>query len=372
MVRYWIWLETRKHLNNASKRDLLAAFLSAQSIWQADRQTLENACRLDARALGSLSDKDLEAAEKILSQCQKLGISLLTWEQEAYPQKLRSILNPPLVLYYKGTLPNFDGEATIGVVGTRKLSLYGKRMASRFGQEIAACGGIVVSGMADGVDGIAMGSAVSAGGITVGVLGHGPERVYPAAARQLYENVLKKGCLISEFPPGTQPGTWTFPKRNRIISGLSDTVLVVEAPEKSGALITADYAKEQGRDLYAVPCPLDTPTGLGCANLLRDGAKAALNGWQILAPLLERYPQLHPLSQQDFPAPDKKSVDKSPARAYSCVGEKLSADARRLLEAYRAGQEDTDLILMQLDISISRLMVLRTELELNGYTLPPL
>ena len=372
MVKYWIWLEARKHSNNARKRRLLAAFPDAKSIWAADALALERVGELNPQAIRSLMDKSLEEAEKILSLCKKLGISCLTWDDPAYPDKLRSILNPPLVLYYKGALPDFDREATVGIVGTRKVSAYGQKMAAQFGREIAACGGIVVSGMADGVDGISMEHALKAGGIAVGVLGHGPERIYPAAAHRLYGAVEKQGCLLSEFPPGTQPGTWTFPKRNRIISGLSDAVLVVEAPEKSGALITADYAKEQGRALYAVPGSLDLSTGVGSNQLLRDGAAAAMDGWQILAPLQERYPRLHPAAKQDFPMSDKKSVDKRPAKAYSCVGANLSEDAQRLLDAYRAGQEDTDLLVMQLNMSVSRLMVLRTELELKGFTLPPL
>lgn len=372
MVKYWIWLEMRKQLQHTQKRDLLAAFSHAAAIWEADGKALSDACPLDAKALSSLEDKNLEAAEKILSDCKKLGISLLTWEDAAYPDKLRSISDPPFVLYYKGSLPQLDKAATVGVVGTRKLSPYGKRMSARFGSEIAEHGGIVVSGMADGVDGTAMRNALDAGGTVVGVLGHGAERIYPAAAHKLFADVQKQGCLISEFPPGIKPGSWTFPRRNRIISGLSDAVLVVEAPEKSGALITADFARKQGRALYAIPCPLDSPTGLGCGELLRDGAMAAMDGWQILRPLQERYPNLQPDIQRENPASDKKSVDKSPARAYSCVGAKLSADAQRLLDAYESGVEDMDLLLMQLELPISRILMLRTELELNGFQLPPL
>ena len=372
MVKYWIWLEARKHLGNTGKRNLLASFPNAKSIWEADRSALERVGELNPQAVLALLDKSLEEAEKILSLCKKLGISCLTWDDAAYPDKLRSIPDPPLVLYYKGTLPDFDREATVGVVGTRKLSDYGRRMSAQFGRQIAACGGIVVSGLAEGVDGISMENALNAGGVTVGVLGHGPERIYPASAHRLYAAVEKQGCLLSEFPPGTRGGAWAFPKRNRIISGLSDAVLVVEAPEKSGALITADFAREQGRALYAVPSSLDQDTGKGSNQLLRDGAAAAMDGWQILAPLQLRYPQLHRVCPDEIPTPDKKSVDKKPGRAYSCVSADLSPDARRLLEAYEAGENDMDLLVLRLELSVSRILVLRTELELKGFTLPPL
>jgi len=369
---YWIWLEAKEHLSYRNKQTLLRRFSDAEAIYRADREQLRSACELSALALEPLLDKDLTPAENICENCRKLGISILTWQQEDYPEKLRSIPDPPLVLYYKGALPVLRAEAAVGVVGTRKASAYGKRMSERFGRQIACCGGIVVSGMADGVDGVAVRAALDAGGIAIGVLGHGVERVYPASARQLYRDVERQGCLISEYPPGTAPTAWTFPKRNRIISGLSDCVLVVEAPEKSGALITAQYAREQGKLLYAVPCQLDSPTGAGCCALLRDGAFAAVDGWQLLAPFRDRCDKLTPLKAEDFPSADKKSVDNTAVRAYSGTSASLSPNAARLLEAYGAGITDPDLLIEELGISIVVLLKLRTELELGGYDLPPL
>lgn len=369
-AKYWIWLDARARLSHKSKRSLLSCFPDAESIYRAGEAELCRVPGISAKALETLLDKDLKSAQKICSDCEKQGISILTWQEKAYPGKLRSIAEPPLVLYYKGKLPCLEEEATVGVVGTRRSSAYGKKMSARFGGQIAQCGGIVVSGMADGVDGYAVRAALDAGGTAIGVLGHGVERVYPAAARQLFKDVEAKGCLISEYPPGTQPSAWTFPQRNRIISGLSDCVLVVEAPEKSGALITARYAREQGKSLYAVPCQLDSPTGAGCCQLLRSGAFAAVDGWQLLEPFRENYSRLKPPAMEEIASCDKKSVDNAPARAYSGTSASLSPNAAKLLEAYSRGVEDPDLLIGELGISVAALLTLRTELELAGYDLP--
>ena len=245
---------------------------------------------LSQEAVASLQDKDLTQAETILGQCAREQIHILTWRDAVYPTRLKAIADPPVILYYKGTLPEFDGLPVIAVVGTRHATAYGLTIAKRIGSQIAACGGIVVSGMAYGIDGMAMAAALTENMPVVGVLGCGVDIVYPLSNRALFADTLRQGCLISEFPPGTPPAKWNFPRRNRIISGLSCGVLVVEAPEKSGALITARQAADQGRDVFVVPGNIDVATCKGSNALLRDGGIPISSGWDILSEYAALFP----------------------------------------------------------------------------------
>ena len=238
----------------------------------------------------ALKDRNLTEAEEILDQCDRLGLRVLTYRDAAYPRRLQNIPDPPLVFYYKGRLPDFDGQPCIGVVGTRRASAYGMTAAKRMGYQIAKCGGIVVSGVASGIDGMAMRGALTAGGTVVGVLGCGADIVYPLSNRALFADTERYGCLLSEFPPGTPPMKWNFPKRNRVISGLGCGVLIVEAPEKSGALITARQAADQGRDVFVVPGNIDVDSFVGSNRLLRDGAIAVSSGWDILSEYEGQFP----------------------------------------------------------------------------------
>ena len=208
-------------------------------------------------------------ANGILGDCAAKGIYVLTYQDAAYPNRLKHIPDPPLTLYYQGTLPDFDAEPAVAVVGTRRASAYGCLTARRMGYQIAKCGGLVVSGMAGGVDTLAMKGALLAEQPVVGVLGNGLDVVYPRSNRDLYQDVAWRGCLLSEFPPGTPPIGRNFPRRNRIISGLTCGVVVVEAPARSGALITAQLALDQGRDVFAVPGNVDAACSAGSNGLLR-------------------------------------------------------------------------------------------------------
>ena len=208
-----------------------------------------------------------------------------------YPQRLRNIFDPPLVLYVKGRMPVMDEEAAIAVVGTRECTPYGTACGERLGRELAASGAVVVTGLARGVDSAAARGALRAGGSVVGVTGGGLDVVYPRENGDLYADVAARGVLLSEYPPGSPPDKAHFPVRNRIMSGLSVAALVVEAPGHSGALITARLALEQGREVYAVPGPIDAPDSVGCNRLIRDGAGLAAEGWDILRDFQERFPE---------------------------------------------------------------------------------
>lgn len=282
MIDHWIWLATRPHIRDQVKVSLLEYFRDPESVFFADSDSYM-VDGLTPEGKASLEDKDLSGVQKILADCRRERLQILTYQDAAYPQRLQNISDPPLVLYYKGQLPDFDAEPVVGVVGTRNASAYGLGGAKRMGYQIAKCGGVVVSGMAFGIDSMAMSGALTSGMPVVGVLGCGADIVYPVSGRSLFADTEQFGCIMSEFPPGTPPMRQNFPRRNRIISGLSCGVLVVEAPEKSGALITAHQAADQGRDVFVVPGNIDVPSCVGSNRLLRDGAIAVSSGWDILS-----------------------------------------------------------------------------------------
>ena len=220
MLVHWIWFAHRPGLNDRDKMALLQHFRDPEDIYFADDGAF-GAIGLSEEAKTALREKNLTSAEEILEACDREKLHILTCQDAGYPARLKNIADPPVVLYYKGRLPDFDGSPVIGVVGTRKASAYGLTTAKRMGYQIARCGGIVVSGMAYGIDGMAMSGALTAGAPAVGVLGCGADIVYPVSNRALFRDTEEYGCILSEFAPGTPPAKWTFPKRNRIISGLS-------------------------------------------------------------------------------------------------------------------------------------------------------
>lgn len=203
-------------------------------------------------------------------------------EEEQFPKKLVGMPDMPFGLYYKGDLPN-EIKPSIAMIGARKNSEYGRVMADYFSRELASAGVEIISGMAMGIDGISQRAALKVGGYSCAVLGCGVDIVYPMSNQQLYEQLLWHGGIISEYPPGTQPLPLLFPQRNRIISALADAVLVVEAREKSGTLITVDMALEQGREVYVIPGRNTDALSIGCNKLLRQGASAAITPKDILA-----------------------------------------------------------------------------------------
>ena len=287
---HWIWLATRPDLSDRKKRAVLEVFPDPEDAYLADEKAFAD-MELSAEELASLLDKNLTQAEKILEACEEKDIRICVLSDEEYPFRLKNIDDPPLVLYYRGQLPDFDKAPAIAAVGTRKASAYGLTAARQLGFQLVRCGAILVSGAADGIDGAAMEGALKAGGIVVGVLGNGADVVYPKCNRRLFEDTRLRGCLLSEFPPETPPYKWNFPKRNRIISGLCNGVLVVEAPARSGALITARQALEQGRDVFAMPGNVGVDTSEGTNELLRSGAILARDGWDVVVEYQHLYPE---------------------------------------------------------------------------------
>lgn len=303
-LKYWVWLTTLHGLGNRSRLMLLEHFTSPESVYYAPEEELLLA-GLPREQAALLQDKSLQRAEDILADCARDGQFLLTMEDAAYPARLRSIFDPPLLLYGKGSMPLFDEEAAVAVVGTRTCTPYGVRAADQLGYELSKQGALLVSGMAKGIDSEALRGALRAGGFTAAVLGGGADVVYPAENRRLYEDIAATGVILSEYPPGTEPKGTHFPVRNRLLSGLSLATIVVEAPEKSGALITAATALEQGREVFAVPGAIDAPMSRGCNRLIRDGAGLVSEAWDVLSLYQSRFPhRLRPLRVTVPPLPE--------------------------------------------------------------------
>lgn len=291
MLKYWLWLTNLRGVRNQTRLALLRHFSTPEDIFYADPEELALAEGITRGEIDALGDHALASADRILAECQKLGLGILTLQDAAYPGRLKNIYDPPCVLYTRGRLPAVDEEAAVAVVGTRSCTPYGVTAAEKLGYGLAAGGAVVLSGLAQGIDAAAARGALRAGGTVIGVAGNGLDVKYPHENRYLYDDVAAAGVLVSEYPPGTRPLGSNFPARNRILSGLSLAVLVVEAPERSGALITAETALEQGRDVFAVPGPIDAPNSIGCNRLIRSGAGLVEDAWDILSEYEARFPQ---------------------------------------------------------------------------------
>ncbi len=291
-----IWLA--ESLGAASRLGvaLLRQFESVEEIYRQKPEDTADWSFLTKKEQGQmaqvLSRKKLDGAERILRQCEEKSIQVTFFRDPLYPASLRSLPTAPMVLYYKGSMPVLDRRFTVAVVGTRSMSDYGRQMAYRMGYGLTVGGGLIVSGMALGVDSVAMMGALDAGGTVVGVLGGGVDVIYPREHRQVYYRILDRGgCILSEYPPGTEPKGFHFPVRNRIISGLSDAGVVVEGDAKSGALITAKNLLYQGRKLFAVPGQIGLPGSEGPNALIRNGALPALEPEDILEEFVFLFPE---------------------------------------------------------------------------------
>lgn len=281
---FWIWLSEALGAASRDFRRLIELYDSSYELFHAEESELERIPDLSERVLNALSDKSLQRATEIMEVCERSGIGILTYADERYPKLLREIKSPPCVLYYLGELPDWNGQLCIGMVGTRRMSAYGLRAAYRLSYEMASAGAIVVSGMAAGIDGVCAAAAMAAGGKTVAVLGSGVDIVYPKHHLPLRNAIAEQGVVLSEYPPATRPATYHFPQRNRIISGLSQGTVVVEAGIGSGSLITAKDAILQGRDVFALPANVGSRGAEGTNGLIRDGATPVLSTEDVLEP----------------------------------------------------------------------------------------
>lgn len=385
MLLYWLWLAQCNEVKDGVKAALVRHFEDPERLFFAEKQQI-----LDAEIQGLTGEQtdallvhDLSAAEEVLADCAKAGLQVLTYDSPLYPNRLKAIYDPPIVLYYRGTLPDFDKLPTVAVVGTRHPSVYGRQAAKRLGGEIAGAGGLVVSGLAEGIDGAAMEAALSAGFPAVGVLGCGADVVYPRKHKALFQETERLGCILSEYAPGSPPIGWHFPRRNRIISGLSCGVVVVEAPERSGSLLTAKHALEQGRDVFVVPGNVDMESFRGSNRLLRSGAIAVSSGrdvmeeYDLLYPekLLPKQASAKPKEKEKLPpvqeAPailKKKTIDNGDSPPYSGqndILQGLSADEQTVMTAIGVGIESVDDVIARTGLPSGKVLGILTMLEIR-------
>ncbi len=283
-LRSWIGFNLVKGIGPAKVRRLLDYFGDLDAAWSASLDSLRDA-GLDRRSIEALVEtRNGPLLDQALAGIEKAGVQVLHWEHPEYPRNLLNIAAPPPVLYVRGQLGPAD-EWAVGVVGTRHPSTYGKEAARELGAGLAASGVTVVSGLARGIDAVAHKAALDAGGRTIAVLGSGLDILYPPEHRPLAEAIAGAGAVVSDYPLGTRPDSANFPPRNRIISGLSKGVVIVEAGDGSGALITADFAAEQGRDVFAVPGSIFNQNARGTNRLLQQGAKLVTGVSDILEEL---------------------------------------------------------------------------------------
>ncbi|HEX5498308.1 MAG TPA: DNA-processing protein DprA, partial [Thermomicrobiales bacterium] len=271
-TKYWVAFHQAPYIGPVRIERLRRHFGDLERAWAADARAL--AAVLDGRAVENLlrtrraldPDREMER----IARCCAEAIAL---DNPRYPRLLREISAPPPVLYVRGELTAAD-DVAVAIVGTRRASASGREIAGRLGEDLAAAGVTIVSGLARGIDGAAHQAALRAEGRTIAVLGSGPDVIYPPEHRLLAERIADRGAVLSDYPPGRKPDAMNFPARNRIISGLSLGVVLVEAPAKSGALITADFAADQGRDVFVAPGSMLAASSAGSNALLRDGARA--------------------------------------------------------------------------------------------------
>ncbi|MDD2921580.1 MAG: DNA-processing protein DprA [Anaerolineales bacterium] len=311
--KYWVGFNLIKGIGAVRMQGLVAYFGDLESAWGADPIQLAESglgAKVIERVIAARKNADLDQIwEKIESQ----GIKILTWQDEAYPTRLKEIDQPPPVMYIRGEyLP--DDLFAVAIVGTRQATPYGRQVTEELAAFLASNGITVVSGLARGVDAIAHHAALNAGGRTIAVMGTGVDKIYPPEHQKLAEKIIERGALVSDYAPGTPPDASNFPPRNRIISGLSLAIVVVEAGETSGALITAEFAAEQGREIFAVPGSILAPQSKGTNKLIQNGALPLLSVNDLMQALDFNRVGEHKTARKILPA------DETEARLLTVLG----------------------------------------------------
>lgn len=343
---YEYWFANIKGIGDKGKYELRLQINSAKELYYIEETQLRK-LGLPAKECGHILESRKEwDLEKEYLKLKQEQVHFFTRFSKEYPTKLKDIASPPYALYVKGTLPQ-EQELTVAIVGARECSPYGERMAYQFAEALASEGIQIVSGMARGIDGISQRGALAAGGRTYAVLGCGADICYPREHRKIYTEMQECGGVISERPMGTKPLPQFFPARNRIISGLADVVLVIEAKERSGSLITADMALEQGKDVYALPGPANSRLSRGCHNLIKQGAGILLSPKDLLEDLGILYQnKKRNLTENKILLESRENI------VYSCLN----------FEPKNLGQ-----ISMMTNLAIPVLINILIDLELKGY-----
>ncbi|NLL69980.1 MAG: DNA-protecting protein DprA [Epulopiscium sp.] len=353
---FWIWFTRIPGIGNRKQKKLLDVFGTPENVWKAEHQDLSQYSNLSPKDISAIiQSKDFSKIQKWIEELIQKNIQFYSIEHPQYPDLLKKIYDPPYGIYVKGK--NFGiVQPTVGVVGARHCSEYGKQMAFHMGKELASMGISIISGMARGVDSAAHQGALAGGGHTLAILGNGVDICYPEGNKRLYMEIMDKGALLSEFPPGTMPKPGFFPLRNRIISGLSQGLLVVEAAKRSGSLITADQALEQGRDVYAIPGNITSSLSAGTNYLIQQGAKLVMKAEDILEDLCLENPFFAPQKEKNSKSTPKEPLEKEEKIVYDCLSlEPVSIDQICEKTGYSPGMLQHILLILELKDRIKKL-----------------
>ena len=353
---YWLAWSQVSGVGPVLLQRLYQHFGSPKTAWEANSSQLREVEGFGLQTLQKVLKQVSQIhPEQLLKQHEQENPNFWTPADAEYPHLLREIASPPPVLYYCGEVElqeNLAQKPLVAIVGTRQPTEYGIRWTRRISTALVQNGFTVVSGLAQGIDSASHSAAIKAGGRTIAALGTGVDVVYPLKNRELYKQILNQGLVLSEYPAKTEPHRTHFPRRNRIIAGLSRAVLVMEAPQKSGALITADYANEFGRDVYALPARLDDFSSQGCLKLISQGATPILKELDELLKMLGAIPQLGNVatltSEQDKPLPD------------------LPPELHRVMKAIREESLPFDFIIQQTQMPANKVSSALLQLELMG------
>ena len=384
-IRYWLWLSAQSGVSAQAKAALIDHYKDAENAFFAPDGEYEKIPGISRTEAERLEKRDLSVVEQILADCTAQRIDIITMQDASYPKLLRDIYAPPVVLYVKGRLPDFEAVPTIAVIGTRKASSYGLKMGRSIAYEIAKSGGAVISMLGDGVDSKAAEGCIMADGCCIGVLGTGHGGEHP-----LYRDIVSTGALISEYPPKTPSQRHFFRDRNRIASGLSRGLVVIEAPERSGALLFAATALEQGREIFALPGNADSPNSVGCNELIKQGVKPVTCGWDVMSEFEYLFPdrikkpegktKLPEIEEGEAketvpaaPIPQKatiKAVDKAESAGYIDLREQLSGlseDQLKIISAIDSNDTHIDDIIEKSGMSTAKVLAQLTVLEIKGF-----
>ena len=357
-IEYWIWLTSLEGLSSKKAFDLLERYKSPEVIYGLSENVLKNTKGLTEKNIKELLNSDKrDRVGNIYELMVQSNIKMVNIYEETYPQKLKNIYDPPIALYYKGKLES--DSFSIAMVGSRRTTGYGAKTAARLSYDLAMRGVTIVSGLARGIDSITHKGCLDAGGKTIAVLGSGLDNIYPPENTGLLKDIIdSKGLVLSEYPPGMPPLQHNFPARNRIISGISSGVLVIEAAKRSGSLITAGCALEQGREVFAVPGNIDCAYSMGTNQLIKEGAKLVLNANDIM----EEFEYCEMQNFTPFPEDTHKEISKK----YLNLFKGLTKDEIKILKVILNGANNIDEIVERGNTSAKDANSILFMLEMKG------
>lgn len=363
-AKYWVWLTLAIGVNNPKQKRIYDIYDSITDFYNGGIYEWRLSGIFSEKEITSLQNTKIADAVSVLDTCKNLGYDIICIDDEYYPEKLRSIYAPPCVLYVWGKLPDFNNRLSIAMVGTRNATQYGVMASHVLSSSLAKLGVIIVSGGALGIDSASHTGALETGGTTVCVLGCGIDHKYLMSNAAMRKNIASTGAVISEYPPGTNSYPSNFPVRNRIISGLSDGVIVVEADEKSGSLITVNHALEQGREVFAVMGNINSRYSTGTNKMIKDGATPVTSYLDVI----EAFPNYSVSSGEDinfeYSAQNSSEFNKEPVSHRTDL--ELSDTVERIYKCIGNEPVHIDDIVINTNLPVSKVLQSLTELELLG------